>query len=386
MSNNMKKIKIIGAGLSGAVLARILAENEFDVEIIEKRESVGGNVFDHKVKGITIHKYGPHIFHTSKKDVIEFMNRFWKLNKFKNIVEGYVGENLVPIPFNFKSIDICFPNKKEDIKKILLENYPGKDNITILELFKNKNPLIKEVANFIYKNIFENYTTKMWNLKPEEIDSSVTARIPVILSYKNTYFNDEYEGVPEDGYSKTIERILDHKNIKFYVNKNGIDYLNFNKDSISFKNDDNCLIIYTGPLDALFSNKFGILDYRSLDIKIEEITREKFQKTAVVNYPAHPTMTRITEYKNMTFDINPDVTIISKEYPGTYSPSSKNFNEPYYPLATDEARKKYLKYKEIADNFKNLYLLGRLANYKYINMDQAVEDALIMARKIIELK
>lgn len=382
----MKKIKIIGAGLSGAVLARVLAEDNFDIEIIEKRPNIGGNVYDHKVKGITVHKYGPHIFHTSKKDVIEFMNRFWKLNRFKNIVEGYIGENLVPIPFNFKSIDICFPERNEEIKNKLLENYPNKDNITILELFKNDDPLIKEVAKFIYTNIFENYTTKMWNLKPDEIDSSVTARIPVILSYKNTYFNDEYEGVPEEGYSKTIEKILDHKNIKFSLNEDGINYLSFEEDRILFKDEEDCLIIYTGPLDALFKNKFGVLDYRSLNIKIEEVPKEKYQKTAVVNYPAHPTMTRITEYKNMTFEVNPNLTIISKEYPGTYSPSSKEFNEPYYPLATDDARERYYKYKVLADNFKNLYLLGRLANYKYINMDQAIEDALLMAKQIILLK
>ncbi|MGL5617774.1 MAG: UDP-galactopyranose mutase [Metamycoplasmataceae bacterium] len=379
----MKKIKIIGAGLSGAVLARVLAENDFDVEIIEKRETIGGNLFDKKIKGIMVHKYGPHIFHTSKKDVIEFMNRFWKLNKFKNVVEGYVDGKLVPIPFNFKSIDICFPNEKEKIKNALLGEYPNKANIAILELFKNKDPLIKEVATFIYKNLFENYTIKMWSLKPNEIDGSVTARIPVILSYENTYFNDEYEGVPEDGYLKTIERILGHKNIKFSVNENGIDYLHFNKNTISFNGDENCLIIYTGPLDALFENKFGVLDYRSLDIKIEEVNKERYQKTAVVNYPAHPTMTRITEYKNMTFDVNPNVTIISKEYPGAYSPDSKKFSEPYYPLATNVARLKYLKYKELADGFNNLYLLGRLANYKYINMDKAVEDALIIAKEII---
>ncbi|MGL5590532.1 MAG: UDP-galactopyranose mutase [Metamycoplasmataceae bacterium] len=379
----MKKIIIIGAGISGAVLARVLAEKDFDVEIVEKRKTIGGNLFDEKIKGIMVHKYGPHIFHTSKQDVIKFMNRFWKLNKFKNIVEGYVDDKLVPIPFNFKSIDICFPNEKEKIKKALLEKYPNKENITILELFKDKDPLINKVATFIYKNLFENYTTKMWNLKPEEIDASVTARIPVILSYKDTYFNDEYEGVPEDGYLKTIQRILDHKNIKFSVNENGINYLNFNENTISFKDDENCLVIYTGPLDALFKNKYGILDYRSLDIKIEEVNKAKFQETAVVNYPAHPTMTRITEYKNMTFDVNPNVTIISREYPGTYSPDSKNFHEPYYPLATDVARSKYLKYKKLADKFDNLYLLGRLANYKYINMDQAVEDALIMANDII---
>ncbi len=382
----MKKIKIIGAGLSGVVLARKLAENDYNVEIIEKRPNIGGNIFDHKIKGITVHKYGPHIFHTSKKDVIKFMNQFWTLNKFKNIVEGYVGDKLVPIPFNFKSIDICFPQNNDLIKKTLLETYAGNDNIAILELFKNKNPLIKEVANFIYKNIFENYTTKMWNLKPNEIDYSVTARIPVILSYKNTYFNDDYEGVPEEGYTKTIERMLDHKNIKVSISENGIKHLEFKKNMILFDQNSDCLVVYTGPLDTLFKNKFGILDYRSLNIKVKEIKRDQFQKTAVVNYPAHPTMTRITEYKNMTFEKNKDITIISKEFPGVFSPLSKDFNEPYYPLATDNARNKYQEYKELADKYNNLYLLGRLATYKYINMDQAIEDSLLMAKKIMLLK
>lgn len=378
------KIKIIGAGLSGSVLARILAENDFDIEIIEKRKNIGGNVFDEKIDNITVHKYGPHIFHTSKKKVAEFMERFWTLNKFKNIVEGYVGDKLVPIPFNFKSIDICFPHKKEEIKNLLSENYKGKENITILEMFDNKDPLIKEVATFIYKNIFENYTIKMWDLNPKEIDSSVTSRIPVILSYKNTYFTDDYEGIPKEGYTKTIEKILDHKNIKFSINKNGIQYLKFEKNLVSFKDDKSCIIVYTGPIDELFDNRFGVLDYRSLNIKFEKIDQEKFQETAVVNFPAHPTMTRITEYKNMTFEKNKNATIISKEFPGKYVPMSKEFYEPYYPLATEKARTKYTQYKNIADNYSNLLLLGRLANYKYINMDQAIEDALIMADKIIK--
>jgi len=156
--------------------------------------------------------------------------------------------------------------------------------------------------------------------------------------------------------------------------------------SFLFNNNDSYLVIYTGPLDSLFQDKFGILDYRSLNIQLEEIKKEKFQKTAVVNYPAHPTMTRITEYKNMTLEENKELTIISKEFPGAYSPLSKNFNEPYYPLATEKARNKYQEYKSLADKFENLYLLGRLATYKYINMDQAIENALIMAEEIIKLK
>ena len=379
---NKPNVKIIGCGITGVVIGRILAEQNFKVEILEKREHIGGNLYDYEHNGILVHKYGPHIFHTSKKRVIDFVERFWKLNQFKNVVEGYVDGKLVPIPFNFRSIDLCFPKQKEEIKEELLISYPNQRSIPILELKNNKNHLIKKLANFVYENLFLNYTTKMWNLRPDQIDPSVTARIPIILSYENTYFTDEYEGLPIGGYTKAISKMLDHPNIKYQLNIDANSLLKFDHDQI-YLNDPNEVIIYTGPLDKLFKNQFGVLDYRSLFFKFETHNQDRYQATAVVNYPAHPEMTRITEYKNMTLQQS-DKTVISKEFPGTYNESDKKWNEPYYPLATQEARNKYFQYVELASQFKNLYLCGRLATYKYINMDEAIEQALTMADEILK--
>lgn len=340
-------------------------------------------MYDYEKNGILIHKYGPHIFHTSKDNVIEFVEQFWKLNNFRNVVEGYVNNKLVPIPFNFKSIDISFPEQAEQIKNKLKELYPDKETIPILELKKSNDPLIRNVAQFVYENLFLNYTTKMWNLKPDEIDESVTARIPIILSYRNTYFNDKYEGLPLDGYTKAIERMLDHPNIKIHLNTDANNLISFNSDQILINNKES-IVIYTGPLDKLFNNKYGSLDYRSLFFSFETLNQTKFQDTAVVNYPADPTMTRITEYKNMTLQIVDGKTVIGKEFPGTYSENDSKWNEPYYPLATDEAREKYNKYFKLSKQYKNLYLCGRMALYKYINMDQAIDDALKLAKELIE--
>ena len=377
------KFIIIGAGISGVVIARKLAEQGHEITIYEKRNHIAGNMYDYEKNGILIHKYGPHIFHTSKDNVIEFVEQFWKLNNFRNVVEGYVNNKLVPIPFNFKSIDISFPEQAEQIKNKLKELYPDKETIPILELKKSNDPLIRNVAQFVYENLFLNYTTKMWNLKPDEIDESVTARIPIILSYRNTYFNDKYEGLPLDGYTKAIERMLDHPNIKIHLNTDANNLISFNSDQILINNKES-IVIYTGPLDKLFNNKYGSLDYRSLFFSFETLNQTKFQDTAVVNYPADPTMTRITEYKNMTLQIVDGKTVIGKEFPGTYSENDSKWNEPYYPLATDEAREKYNKYFKLSKQYKNLYLCGRMALYKYINMDQAIDDALKLAKELIE--
>ena len=301
MKSKDKKIIIIGAGITGAVVARKLAEEGYSVFVYEKRDHIGGNMYDYKKDGVLIHKYGPHIFHTSKKHVNEFMNQFWELNGYKNIVEAYVKDKLIPIPFNFQSIDICFPEEAEEIKQKLKSLYPDKDTIPILELKKSNDPLIQRVAAFVYENIFLNYTTKMWNLRPDEIDESVTARLPIILSNRNTYFQDIYEGLPKEGYTKAFERMFDLPNIKVITNFNAIDKITFENDHWKFNNED-CYIVYTGPLDKLFADKFGKLEYRSLFFQFDVINKTNFQKTGVVNYPADPKMTRITEYKNMTLD------------------------------------------------------------------------------------
>ena len=378
-----RQVRIIGCGISGVVIGRILAEAGYRVKIFEKRDHIGGNLYDYEHNGILVHKYGPHIFHTSKPRVIAFVERFWKLNQFKNVVEGYVDQKLVPIPFNFKSIDLCFPDQAQMLKAKLLEIYPDRPSVPILELKNHPDPLLQKLSQFIYENLFLNYTTKMWNLKPDEIDATVTARIPVILSYKNTYFTDEYEGLPIGGYTKAIAKMLDHPLIEYQLDVDANKMLQFGTNAIYFQDPAKEILVYTGPLDKLFNNQFGILDYRSLFFQFETHEQEQYQQTAVVNYPAHPTMTRITEYKNMTLQKNPK-TVISKEFPGTYDENDAKWNEPYYPLATQQARAKYFQYLDLAKKYHNLYLCGRMATYKYINMDEAIGQALQMAEKILQ--
>lgn len=383
MPQPLPPIIIIGAGITGVVIARVLAEHNYQVKLLEKRAHIGGNLYDYEHDGVLVHKYGPHIFHTSKPQVIAFVERFWKLNQFKNVVEGYVAGHLVPIPFNFRSLEICFPAEAPALQAKLLAAYPHQRSVTILELKQHPDPAIQRVAQFIYDHLFLNYTTKMWNLSPDEIDPSVTARIPVILSYDNTYFTDEYEGLPIGGYTKSIERMLDHPNISYQLNVDAQALLQFCPPRIYIE-AANEVVIYTGPLDKLFNNQYGVLDYRSLFFELETHNQTKYQNTAVVNYPAHPTMTRITEYKNMTLQRSAN-TVISKEFPGAYSATDPKWNEPYYPLATQAARAKYFQYLTLAQQYENLYLCGRLATYKYINMDEAIEQALTLAHRLLAI-
>ncbi|WP_041362924.1 UDP-galactopyranose mutase [[Mycoplasma] mobile] len=382
-------ILIAGAGLSGAVLANKLAKENKKVLIIEKRNHIGGNVFDLKTKGVLVHKYGPHIFHTSNKQVYDYMNQFWKLNNFQNIVAAKIKDEIVPIPFNYRGLDVFFPEKSEEIKEKLNKKYGFDKRIKILDLIKENDLELQKVADFIYKNVFENYTVKMWGLNPKEIDKKVTERVPIISSYNDKYFNDLFEGLPEEGYTNSIKKMLDHPNITVVLETNIKDLIKFKissegKKAIFFKEKElKVPFVFTGAIDELFDNVDGILDYRSLDIKFTNINQTKFQSNAVINYPAHFDITRITEYKHMTLQNDVTNTIISREYPGKYDPNSERFNVPFYPLQTEEANKKYLKYFERTKAYSNLFLVGRLAKYKYINMDQAIEEALEIFPQIL---
>ena len=356
---------VVGAGLSGSIVARKMAE-ELDekVLVIDRRQNIAGNIFDYKYldTGITVHKYGPHIFHTNNKTVWDYLSRFtdWYYYVFepKVVIDG----KAVTLPFNLTTLSEVFtPDIAQKYENKLIEKYGFGVKIPILELKNTDDEDLKFLAEYVYKNVFEGYTVKQWGLKPEEIDPEVTARVPIFISRDNRYFQDKYQAIPSLGYTKMVEKILQHPNIEVKLNTDWKDAKG------NFKR-----IIYTGAIDEFFDYKYGELPYRSLefDYRIENI--EYYQKSAMTNYPNNYDFTRITEHKYFLNE-KCDRTVITLEYPQAFVNGK---NERYYPISNHDNIKLYNKYKEEADKINNLYLVGRLAEYKYYNMDTAVERAL----------
>lgn len=372
-------INIFGAGPTGAVLARRYAEKGEQVKVYEIRNHIAGNLYDYvDENGVIVHKYGPHIFQTSDEQVIEYVKQWTEWSEFRHKVNVVINGKEVPLPINFKSIEILFDNS-EEIKNKLIEKFPGQDVTYIMNLLKLDDPILKEFGEFVYKNVFENYTTKMWDINPEDIDPSVLRRVPVRLSEDDGYFTDTMQAVPTKGYTNFIKNILDHKNIEIILNSPK-DIIKIENDKLLVNNIENIndTNIYTGPIDALFNFDNGEVPYRSLKFEFEK-KDNIFNSRYVVNYPAHPTMTRITDYRLLSQqEKDPNVigTTIGREYPGHYVRGSKEFPEPYYPINNDDNNSIVDNYTKRAEQIPNLKLVGRLAQYKYKQMAQAIKDAL----------
>ena len=374
---------VVGAGFAGSVISRKLAEKRKKVLLIEKRNHIGGNAYDYlDDNDVYFHEYGPHIFHTNSKKAIEFLSEYTEWFDYEHRVLGYVQGKLVPIPFNLKSIELCFDQEKADrLKEILINTYGMESKVPILELRQNENEEIKELAEFIYENVFKYYTMKQWGYSAEEIDPKVTGRVPVFVSYDDRYFQDEFQKMPKEGYTKIFERILNHPNIEVKLNTDGNELLKPDVEKgLMYFNDEvfDGPVVYTGILDSLFDYCLGELPYRSLVFKNESHDGD-YQAATTINYPddekIHP-YTRISEYKKMMFNPPKDKTSVVVEYPFNYDRNGKQGNIPYYPVFRKESEELYKNYLELANKIPNLYPVGRLAEYKYFNMDNIVEHAL----------
>ena len=369
---------IVGAGFAGSVIAERIANilNK-KVLIIEKRNHIGGNCFDYRTKeGIIVHKYGPHIFHTNYKEVFDYLSNFTDWRIYHHKVLAFIDGKKVPLPFNLNTLYEVFPKSlAERLENKLILKYKYGSKIPILELKKEDDEDLKFLSKYIYEKIFKNYTAKQWGLRPEELDPEVTARVPIYISRDNRYFTDKYQAIPEEGYTKIFERMLKHPNIKLMLNTDFKEVLHLdleNKKIYFWGQEFKGKIIFTGMIDELFDFKFGQLPYRSLDFKFEILDMDFFQEVATVNYPNDYDFTRITEFKHI-HPFNTGKTIILKEYPKSYK-AGKDI--PYYPVFTKENRNLYYKYKELAEEFRNLILVGRLAEYRYFDMDDVIKRAL----------
>lgn len=378
---------VIGAGFAGAVVARELAtKKNHKVLVIDSRNHIGGNCYDKKDEyGILIHQYGPHIFHTNIKRVYDYLSEFTKWYDYSHEVVGMVNGMELPIPFNLNTLRMVFPEKAEHLEKVLLDKFEKGTKVPILELKNSDDAELKEIADFVYENIFLKYTMKQWGKTPEEIDPSVSGRVPVLVSEDNRYFQDKYQGLPLYGYTPIFEKMLDHENIEVRLNTDAKDVLKLeNSDNSSSLFFDGELfkgnVVFTGAIDEFFECRFGRLPYRSLDFCFEHYDKKFYQSHGVVNYTVSEDFTRITEFKYLTGELDKDSTTIVKEYPREYTATSGQI--PYYAINNEKNDALFAKYKELAASIPNFYLLGRLAEYKYYNIDAIVDRALDLAEKI----
>lgn len=378
---NMYDVIVVGAGTAGCVVARELAEKNQKVLMIEKKNHIAGNCYDAKDEyGVLIHVYGPHIFHTSRENVYEFLSRFTEWYEFRHEVVANVHGQYMPVPFNLYTLKAAFGEEATRLEEKLVHIYGMGTKVPILDLMNHEDADLQRIGKYVYDNIYVYYTMKQWGKKPEEIDPAVTARVPVNISYDNCYFGDKYQGVPLYGFTTMFENMTKHENITIAYQTEARDVLEVRDNKVYYEGkafEGN--VVFTGPIDEFFSCKYGRLPYRTLQFEFEHYEQNDFQGHSVVNYTVDQDYTRITEYKYLTGQ-QCEGTTISKEYPLAYT--GENGQIPYYSIANEENHALYRKYKMEADRIQNFYLLGRLAEYQYYNIDVMVEKAIELSKKI----
>lgn len=383
---------VVGCGFAGSVVARELADRaDMRVLIIEKRPHIGGNMYDEvDSAGILVHRYGPHIFHTDSNRVFTYLRRFSGWIGYQHKVLADWRGTYLPVPFNKNSMEIAFGDRASGLIEKLVERFGDECKVSVNELRAQDDPELSEIGEFVYENVFLYYTQKQWGVSPDEVDPSVTARVPVYISRDNRYFQDEFQGMPALGYTKLFESMLDHENIEVCLNTEAesVFDLVFEDGSEDARISEIRLhgrpftgpIVFTGPIDELFLARFGRLPYRSLEFVYETYNEERVLPCATVNYTVTEDYTRVTEFKHMTRQRSPKTTIV-KEYPRAYTDPSKQ--TPYYAIINEENNAHYARYRRLTESLPNFHPLGRLAEYRYYNMDEIVGHALELSDELV---
>ncbi|PJX25515.1 UDP-galactopyranose mutase [Advenella sp. S44] len=372
---------VVGSGFAGAIIAeRYATQLGRSVLVIEQRDHIAGNMFDyHDENQILVHKYGPHLFRTDSPRVLEYLSQYTDWHPYQHRVLAEVQGKMVPVPFNLTSLERLLPDAAEQLKTLLIEQFGMDVKVPVSKLRKHENPKLQQLGDFIFENIYLNYTTKQWGDKPENLDfETITARVPVHISYDDRYFQESHQALPKEGYTEMFRRMLDHPSIDIVLSTNAHSVLKMDAEAgqITYKDEPfTGTVVYTGALDELFSYCYGELPYRSLRFDLETHDVEYYQPTGTVNYPNQHLYTRISEYKHMMAD-KPKKTTIMKEFPQEYDRHDPSKNIPYYPIPKPDNETAYQKYKSLAQQLSNLIIVGRLAEYRYYDMNNIINRAL----------
>jgi UDP-galactopyranose mutase len=375
----MGKIVVVGTGFSGAVIARKLAEEcNKSVTVIEKRSHIGGNMYDEKDEhNIMVQKYGPHVLVTDEWRIVKYLSQYTKMEKYTVKELSFMDDTYVRLPFNFESVQQMIGCEKAEIViNKLRRDFKGRDRVPIGELTKSKEKEIADFANLLFEKSYKTYCAKQWGVPTDLLDKSIMDRVPMAMNYDERYMNKDFQYIPTEGFTTLIKNMLDHPNISIRTNEDAVEHIVFDeaKNNVLYDNEPLELLVYTGALDELFDMKYGELPYRSLEIKYEWFDKERIYPEAIISFPQAKGYTRKTEYKFLTRgNEKAQGTTIATEYPIAYTKGGKN--APYYSVITEETKKLHELYKKEAMKFPQLFYCGRLADFRYFNMDECILHA-----------
>lgn len=376
---SMKKIVVVGSGFSGSVLARMIAEElDYPVQVVEKRRHIAGNMYDEEDEhGILVQRYGPHVIVTNRWRVIEFLSRYAEMVKHTVKELSFIDGRYIRLPFNFESVQqLLGPEASEGLIAKLRKEFHGRERVPVLELTQHADGEISRFGHMLFEKSYRTYCAKQWDVPVELLDTSIMNRVPMVMGYDERYMDKDFQYIPRKGFTSLFHQMLDHPNIHVSLNDDVLPHIRFDElqKKIFFDGEELGLLIYTGPIDELFDNKYGELPYRSLDIKYEWFDKERVFPEKIISYPQANGYTRKTEYKFMMCDMSSAKgTTIATEYPVAYV-KNKSL-APFYPVITDDTKMKYKKYIDESKKYKNIFLCGRLAEFRYYNMDDCILHA-----------
>ena len=384
----MENILVVGSGFSGAIVARKIAEEmNKKVTVIEKRSHIAGNMYDEYDKnGILIQKYGPHVLVTNEYSIIEYLSRFSEMYQHTVKELSFIDGQYIRLPYNFESIQQMLGFKKAEIViNKLRSQFNGIDRVPILDLCNSKIREIAEFGNMLFEKSFRTYCSKQWDVPTNQLDKSIMGRSAIVMGYDERYMNKDFQFLPKEGFTKMFEKMLKHTNIEVVTGCNALEYLSldYEEGKVFYNGRIVDTLVYTGAIDELFNMKYGELPYRSLNIKYEWFDEDKIFPEKIISFPQADLYTRKTEYKYMMYDNSKTRgTVIATEYPVAYIRGGEN--DPFYPVITEETKQRYTLYFNEAKKFKSLFLCGRLAEFRYYNMDDCILNAFKIFERIKE--